>query len=58
MLPPPAPQELLHARSELAGLLPPSEGHALDQFYSRAVGAAEDLRDGVLRAGEHVFPFV
>ena len=47
-------RELARARSELSGLLPPSEAHALDLFYSRAVGSAEDLRDHVLRAGERL----
>jgi len=50
-------RELARARSELSGLLPPSEAHALDLFYTRAVGSAEDLRDHVLRAGERLSDF-
>lgn len=43
--------ELARARAELAAALPHAEAHALDQFYARAVGAAEDLQEHVLRAG-------
>ena len=43
---------LAAARQELAPLLPAGEAQqALDAFYARTVGAAEDLRDHVLRAG-------
>lgn len=44
--------QLQRARSALAAALPPGETPALDAFLSRTVGAAEDLRDLVVRAGE------
>lgn len=44
-------QQLQRARGALAHALPLAEGAALDSFLSRTVGAAEDLRDLVVRAG-------
>lgn len=44
--------QLQRARGALAAALPPAEAPALDAFLSRTVGAAEDLRDLVVRAGE------
>lgn len=44
--------QLYSARGALAHALPPTEAPALDAFLSRTVGAAEDLRDLVIRAGE------
>ncbi|KAL4422269.1 hypothetical protein ABPG75_008466 [Micractinium tetrahymenae] len=43
--------QLQRARSALTAALPPGEAPALDAFLSRTVGAAEDLRDLVVRAG-------
>lgn len=43
--------QLQRARSALAAALPPAEAPTLDAFLSRTVGAAEDLRDLVVRAG-------
>ena len=43
--------QLHSARGALAAALPPGEGTALDAFFSRTVGAAEDLRDFVVASG-------
>ena len=43
--------QLQRARGALAHALPPGEAPALDAFYSRTVGAAEDLQDYVVRTG-------
>ena len=43
--------QLQRARGALAHALPPGEAPALDSFYSRTVGAAEDLQDYVVRTG-------
>ncbi|KAI7841037.1 hypothetical protein COHA_005265 [Chlorella ohadii] len=41
------------ARGPLAAALPPGEGaHALETFFSRTVGAAEDLRDFLVGTGK------
>ena len=45
-------RRLLAARGALAAALPPGEGaHALETFFSRTVGAAEDLRDFLVGTG-------
>ena len=43
--------QLQRSRGALAQALPPVEGAALDSFFSRTVGAAEDLRDFVVGTG-------
>ena len=45
--------QLQAARGALAAALPPGEGtHALETFFSRTVGAAEDLRDFLVGTGK------
>lgn len=43
--------ELQAARGALAAALPPADLPALDTFFSRTMGAAEDLQDFVIRTG-------
>lgn len=43
--------QLQQARGAFSQALPPGEGAVLDSFFSRTVGAAEDLRDFVVGTG-------